>query len=110
VLERLTKLWIFTTPPSALLGNVAEPPGNVMGNAAALATSVGASTENVSVSVCVPSVLWQPIVNVCEPRTAPAVPPNGMRNPTTRTDKAARSNARRRRSDPTIWKTPLKRA
>jgi hypothetical protein len=68
----LTKLWILTTPPSALLGSVEEPPGKVIVNTWPLPTSAGASSEKVNVSVCVPSVLLQPTVNVCEPSTAPA--------------------------------------
>jgi hypothetical protein len=51
VLERLLYVWMVTLPPRAVLGSVAEPPGNVTGNTALLATSVGASSENVTVCV-----------------------------------------------------------
>jgi hypothetical protein len=102
VLDKFSNDWIFTAPPSALLGSVAEPPGNNTWKVPALATSVGASSANVSVCICVPIALWHATVNVCDTSTAPAVPPNG----TNKISRTAAPNApmkvRLRRFDPSM--------
>jgi hypothetical protein len=72
VVERLTKLWIVTMPPSALLGSVADPPGNVIWKIAPLATSAGASSENVTFCGWFPTGLVQSTVALNVPSTASA--------------------------------------